>query len=327
LALNAVALASTVRLLVRWAYPTSPWRWWPAPGVVSPGSPEVALPLLLCGRFLLVNAEYLQINPLILWCEVWGLSLLARRLEVRGAAAVGLAGALKILPWLLIPWLAWRGRRRAAFLSAIFAAGWSVAPAAWFGWSRWIALVRDWPRAVAQGWGVNGPNQSAAAMLERFMSHGVRPWNAGAFSWEFVPASGSAWVTGGVALLALSAFVAAAMLWRRPLRLDSVAGLGEAGAVLGASVLFAPLAWVHYFVVLLVPATAVVAAHRRGLLPRGATVGTTILLAAGAVLVCATARLVVGARLAKIGLTMSDLTVAGLLICCASAWVAARSRA
>lgn len=326
LALNAGALAAILRILAAWAYPGAAWRWWPARGAVSPGAVEVALPLLVCGRFLLVNAEFLQVNLLVLLGAVAGVWWIARGREGAGAALVGLAGALKILPWLLVPWLFWRGRRRAAVLAGLAGVGWTLLPAGWFGWGRFVGLLRDWPRAVAEGWGVNGPNQSVPAMVDRFVGHGVTPSTAASFPFEFVAGSGSPvvpWIT--LALVAV-AVAGAVLAWRRPLNLASPAGLAEAGAVLGAAVLFAPLAWVHYFVVLLVPAAGTLAVLRGRRLPDPDARWCAAGLGLAATLTWVTSRAVAGPWLAKVGLSLSVVTLAGLVLVVASGWAAARSR-
>jgi len=327
LILNAAALAWIVRLLARWAYPAAPWRWWPARGAISPGSVELALPLVLCGRFRLVNAEYLQVNRLILLGELLGLWWIVRRRDLAGGSLIGLAGALKILPWLLIPWLFWRGRRRAAVAAAAAGAAFTALPGLWFGWRELGALLLDWPRAVGAGWGVNGPNQSVPAALDRLVGYGVTPGKAAAFSFDFVPGSGAPAVPWLAAALALAAVAGAVLVWRRDLRLASVAGQAEAGAVIAASFLFAPLAWVHYFVALLVPATAALAALRRGRPDPGAARVVGMAVVAAAAIIGLTARAVAGTRLAKMGLSLSDVTVAGLLLMAGAGWAAARARA
>lgn len=329
IAVNGLALGWLLRMLARWAAESraqAAWSWWPGRGRLSPASPSVLLPLLLCGRFFLVNLEFLQVNVLILFLEVAGLWWIAGRRELAGGSLIGLAAALKVLPALLIPWLFWRGRRRAAAAAAVAALAFTLAPGVFFGWEHLGALLADWPRAVRGDWGVNGPNQSILAMLDRVIGHGVTPFNAGAFSTEYVARSGhplAGWLALGTAALAVAWAVHG---WRRPLRLGSVAGMAEAGAVLGASVVLAPLAWVHYFVVLLVPATAVLAALRRDDLEPAIRRRVAAGLAIAAALIWLTSRAVVGPRLAKIGLTLSDITLAALLVTACSGSVVRRAR-
>lgn len=327
LLVNGAALAWIVRLLAAWAYPGARWRWWPERGAVSPGSVECALPLLLCGRFLLVNAEFLQVNLLILLCELAGLWGVAQRRDAAGGVLIGLAGALKVLPWLLIPWLFWRGRRTAAVAAAASGLGWTVLPGLYFGWQPLAALLRDWPRAVGEGWGVNGPNQSVAAMLDRFVGHGVTPGNAGSFPFAFVPGSGSPIVPWLALLAAVAVVAAAAFAWRRPLRLASAAGAAEAGAVIGASVLFSPLAWVHYFVAFLVPAAGSLAVIRKSRAGADNLQPALTMLAAAAAVIWLTSRTVAGSWLSKVGLSLSVLTLAGGLLAAGAGWAAARGRA
>src|SRR6185295_13879212 len=64
IAVNGAALAAILALLSGWV-DRRPWSWWPRSGTRSPGSASVLVPLLVGGRFLLVNLEFLQVNLLI----------------------------------------------------------------------------------------------------------------------------------------------------------------------------------------------------------------------------------------------------------------------
>jgi hypothetical protein len=218
---------------------------------ISLASAAIFVPLLLSSRWLLANFEHLQVNILIFLLALGGLYLISTRREGLGALALGLGAALKVMPIVFVPYLAYRRRWRAATLVAMAAAVYSLVPVLIYGWSRYWDYVVAWRTEVAAGWGVSAMNHSVFAMLDRFIGHGILPFTSGDI--DGLSESGSPWVT--TVMLFILAAVAAHALWasRGPVQQGSWASLCEWSIVFIVAVLFGPVARLYYFVVLLLP--------------------------------------------------------------------------
>lgn len=131
------------------------------------------VPALLCGGFVVQelgmgNAQFL----------VFGLvaaSLLS--LENNGGRSgfvLALAASLKVWPLFFVPYIVARRRARVALLTLAFIAGGALLPAAYFGWSGNISLLRQW---FGQEWNTRGlgedswfPSQSLSGVLQRYLT-------------------------------------------------------------------------------------------------------------------------------------------------------------
>lgn len=159
-ALKCVALYLVIRALDRRLNFPRTGLWW-------------IVPLLLCGGFLV--QELILGNVQFLVFAVVAAALLAfERNEWRGAFLLALGVTLKIWPLFFMPYVAVRKGARAALLMAGALGGLMLLPAAYFGWSGNIHLVRDWivqERSTsslgAEAW---FPGQSLAGILQRYLS-------------------------------------------------------------------------------------------------------------------------------------------------------------
>ena len=159
-ALKCAVLYGVVRALARRLNFPQTGFWW-------------LVPLLLCGSFVaqefgLGNAQFL----------VFGLvaaSLLAlERHKHRSAFLLAFAASLKVWPLFFVPYLAARRRWRVAGQTAIAVVGLMLLPAAYFGWSGNISLLRQW---FTQEWSTSGlgedswfPSQSLSGVLQRYLT-------------------------------------------------------------------------------------------------------------------------------------------------------------
>jgi len=160
---------------------------------ISLADAAIFVPLLLSSRWLLANLEHLQVNILIFCLALGGLYFISTNREGLGGLALGLGVALKVMPIVFVPYLAYRRRWRAATLVTLAAAAYSLAPILIFGWSRYWGYVVAWRAEVAAGWGVSAMNHSVFAMLDRIIGHGIMPFTTGDI--DGLPESGSPWVT------------------------------------------------------------------------------------------------------------------------------------
>ena len=159
-ALKCVVLYAIVRALGRrLGFPRSGF-WW-------------LVPVLLCGGFVLQELGVGNVQLL-----VFGLAA-ASLLSLEGhptwpAFLLALAVSLKVWPLFFAPYLAARRHARVAALTLILIAGFMLLPAAYFGWSDNLHLLREW---AAQEWGTGSlgvgtwfPSQSLSGVLQRYLT-------------------------------------------------------------------------------------------------------------------------------------------------------------
>src|SRR5690348_8586211 len=131
------------------------------------------VPVLLCAGLLVQELILGNVQSLVFAVVAGGLLVLERK-EWRGAFLLALGVTLKIWPLFFMPYVAVRKGARAALLMAAFLGGLMLLPAAYFGWSGNVNLVRDWiaqerstSTLTAETW---FPGQSLAGILERYLT-------------------------------------------------------------------------------------------------------------------------------------------------------------
>jgi Glycosyltransferase family 87 len=131
------------------------------------------VPVLLCGGFLAQELILGNVQFLVFAVVAAGLLALERH-EWRGAFLLALGVTLKIWPLFFMPYVAVRKGARAALLMAVSLGGLMLLPAAYFGWSGNINLVRDWivqehstSTLAGETW---FPGQSLAGIMERYLT-------------------------------------------------------------------------------------------------------------------------------------------------------------
>lgn len=201
---------------------------------------------------LQTNFEYLNINAVLLALVVAAALDLARGRDVRAGAWLGLATALKAFPALLLLYVAYRRRWRAAACGAGVALGLSACALLPYGVHGAWTTAKDWLAvSAAGGWLLHPGNQSLLALLGR---SGVAP--------------------RGVMVIELLLLALAGIALRRPPAGDEDV-MDEVGIVTLLAVLLSPIAWSHYY---LLAFPAWVAAVSRA--PRTRTARVALVLAA-----------------------------------------------
>jgi hypothetical protein len=297
------------------------------PGTVALASGAVLGPLVLSARFLLGNLDRLQINMVMLAACLLASAWIVRGRAVAGGALIGVAAAVKVLPIFFLPYFAWKRWWRAVAAALVTGTLASIAPALVFGWERFLGYARHWLALSAGSWPVRKGNQSVYAMVDRLYTHDAIVWSA---AHKRLTASNDPVVAAIV--YALLAVVVAAFAWaaRRGGRAPASAGVTmEVAIVLCVTVLFAPLAWKHYFVFLLLGQFVLWRAAF------GDGYGLTDVerrrvgwaLGLSYVLTTLTVRGVVGKSLAQTLETMSAVTLGAFVALGALLWVRARAGA
>ena len=319
LLLNWAALYACVWMVTRLVQPAA------APGGrVDITSAVVALPLLLCARWIVSNLEHLQVNILIFALVLGGLLLHRVRRDGSAGTVLGLAAALKVMPVLLVPYFLVRRQWRIAGCMALAVIGWSLLPIAAYGWTAFSAQHDGWREAVHAGWSVGKMNISVFAALDRHLGHGLVPFAVQGFN-DLAP-SGSAIVD--TALVAALFLLAAVGVWlfRGPYDPASRAAVAEWSIVLLVASLFGTVAWKAYLVVLLLPMALFVATWRDTSPPEGFRVRLRLLTWLSFVLGLVAESDLVGRRLAW-RLEMGSLpTLMALLVLGTLFWYRGRQR-
>jgi hypothetical protein len=313
LALNFACIVALFRLAVDLVY-RRPLVLVARPGAIALVSGAVLGPLVLSARFLLGNLDRLQINLVILAACLLAATWIVRGRAVAGGALIGFAAAVKVLPIFFLPYFAWKrwwGALAAALATGAVA---SCAPVLVFGPERFVAYVRHWLALSAGSWPVRKGNQSVYAMVDRLYTHDAVIWDV---SHRRLTASNdpvvAAIVYGLLAVVAVLFVLAARRGGRAP---SSAAVSIEIAIVLCVTVLFAPLAWKHYFVFLLLGQFVLWrAAFGDGYdLPPAPQRRLRWLLGLSYVLTTLTVRGVVGKTLAQTLETMSAVTLGAFVV-------------
>lgn len=313
LAINFACIAALLRLAVQLVY-RQPLVLQARAGAMALASGAVVGPLVLSARFFLGNLDRLQINMVILAaCLLAGVWLMRGR-AVAAGALLGFAAAVKVLPIFFLPYLAWKRCWSAFTATLVTGAVASLAPILLFGPERFAAYVRYWVALSAGSWPVRKGNQSVYAMVDRLYTHDAIVWDA---SQKRLTASNdpvvAAFVYGLLALVAVL-FVLAARRGER--RADDLTTPIELAIVLCVTVLFAPLAWKHYFVFLLLGQVVL----WRAAFGDGYGLATVVrhriagMLALSYVLTTLTVRGVVGKHLSQTFETMSAVTLGAFVV-------------
>lgn len=315
LLLNAALLVVVLQLLGRLVYGRAE--------AGSIGGVRLLVPLLLSARYVVGNFEHLQINVVLFALALGGLYLQATRRPVLGGVLVGLAAAIKIMPLVVVAYLAYRRRWRAAIAAAAATVGFSLSPVLVFGWDRYRDYLETWLGVVATGWGVGRMNQSVAAMWDRLLGHGLWPPLA-APGIDDLPGSGAPLPLAAV--LVSAGLVAAGVLlaWRGQPRPAGWTALAEWSAVFLAGAVFGPVAWKSYLIVALLPNTLLFAVCLSPRVDARTRAGAAAVLAVAFVLGALPMPGLVGEPLAERLEMSSAVTLAALVLLGGVLWLRAR---
>ena len=133
---NVAAAAASIRMVSRW----------PAPRDHARRDLTLIATLLVSANF----AHAIQANQLTMWTLllcVGGLTLIGKRRDFTGGVVLGLAGLIKIMPFMLAGLLLIRGRRRALAGMAVAIVLFDLLPSMmFFGWNGAVAEHQAWLR-------------------------------------------------------------------------------------------------------------------------------------------------------------------------------------
>jgi alpha-1,2-mannosyltransferase len=281
--LNLIALAAGV------------WWWARANDVVAPGrswdQPAVLLPLLAVILPAQTNFEHQNMNALLLGLTGAAAWSWTRGHSATSGALIGLAAALKAFPALLLIVFLVRRDWRALASGVLTGIALSASPALWYGTDAVVPLFRRWLEVSAEGgWPTRVQNQSIVAMTSRF-------WPDAATSIA-------------IALIAILGIVLIMTIRRSADGKRAPARTGAALALaLAIAVLVSPIAWDHYWLLML-PALQAIYVASSNSTSQSLRWGFWI----AAMLISGLAPLTLGTRGFEIARSWSNSTIAGLVV-------------
>jgi len=223
-------------LLARASFPLAKVAWavlgvaclaWSVTRVRAPTWSRVALATAAVAVPIQTNFEHANINTILLALVVAAATDVANGREARAGLWIGIATALKALPGLLLAYLAYRRRWSAFGVGVAAAVGLTALTLLPYGPGGALTAMQEWVALVSKNSELVSPsNQSLAALVTRL---------------GMSPAVG--WAVGLVGL------TAAAIAFRQRPTSDVVAR--ELAVVTLLAVVLSPIAWVHYYVLLL----------------------------------------------------------------------------
>jgi hypothetical protein len=275
-----------------------------------PAFPAAFAPLLAVLLPLQTNFEHQNMNPLLLALMAGAAWLLARGSDAAAGLALGVAIALKAFPALLVIVLVCRARWRAVAAAVGVALVLTALPLPLYGVDGYVQLLRDFIRLASSGFPARVNNQSLFAAFDRLM---------GPSDDDFIHQAEGA-VLMAYALVAaplLLALIVVSIRTRRP----PIATLTiQLYAAIAVAVLLSPIAWDHYWVLML---PALVVLHDSQSARLLGTAGPAVFWSA-ALLITGLSRALLGRELFGLARSMSPYTIAGLIIVGALMWISAR---
>ncbi len=261
--------------------------WWP--GLLAPLA-AVLMPLQ-------TNFEHQNMNALLLGLLVGAMSYLTVGSAIVAGVLVGIATALKAFPALLIVYFAIRGYWRACVTAVMTTIVLTCVPALIYGPSGAVEALATFWRIAGSGWPTRGNNQSLVAAISRLVEPSSSTGVDGI--------GGAPLVVSLFAVAALTLIIAAVpvLLGRR----TTATVPCELAATITLAMLLPPIAWDHYWVLLL-PAFVIVY-FSNDIAPR-----TRVVFWLAAILTTGLSPLTVGQSGFNVARRLSTYTIAGLLL-------------
>jgi hypothetical protein len=229
---------------------------------------------LLAVRWVVSPLEHQQFDMVIAACIVWGCVWIVARRDLAGGLMLGVAASMKCTPLLFAPYLAWRGRWRAATMVAVGAIALNLAPDLLMPQRDGGSYVLDWHRVFIAGVSNSAPgtwhsdialNQSLGGLFNRLVRVGfpLETSNVDAVPLSSEAMRGIKYMTHGTGLLLLAVTV---LVGGRPLRApasdDQPARRDwlwavEFSAIVSLMLLLSPMSSKAHYVVLWLPSLVI----------------------------------------------------------------------
>jgi hypothetical protein len=209
----------------------------------------VFVPFFLILPGFIKNFFMLQINMFVLFLVIAGFFFYTRERNWVAGLFFGLAASIKAFPGLFLIYFLLRKQWRVSGAILLWAIGFTVSPVLFYGIERFSNLMIEWmsisffkPFIVGYH---SYLNQSLYAFWERLLAHQVHITQAGSMMIKSA---------NYLSIITISIIVFSSIL-SVPYKKLSISGFIEFSMICVMMMLFPPIAWEHYWVLLL-PATA-----------------------------------------------------------------------
>lgn len=209
----------------------------------------VFVPFLLVLPAFIANFYWLQINMCILLLIISGLYFYDRNKDWKAGFFFGLAASIKAYPGLFLIYFLFRKQWKAAIATLLWSITFTVSPMLFYGFQKFTALMNEWIsmsllKPITSEY-MGTYNQSLYAFWDRLLVHQL----------HIVEAAPSSIIKiANYCSIALIAIISFSSILKVPHKRASVSGMIEFSIICVMMILFPPIAWRHYWVLLL-PAT------------------------------------------------------------------------
>ena len=196
-----------------------------------------------------------QTTPVLLWLFTAGLFYAWKGQDWRGAVCFAGGILLKVFPVVLLAYFVWRKRWRFVVATVVATViGALVVPAAVYGWQRNIDYLKEWVSKVGKPAAEMGSERTDNPLYEQLLST-ERTRNQ---SFEAVFSRIFRTDAARPVAVSLGLAMAVAMLWA-DWRTQGKSDLPLVSAGVAWTLLIIPISWSHYFMLLVLPVTVLVA--------------------------------------------------------------------
>lgn len=208
----------------------------------------IAVPFFLVLPAFIANFYWLQINMLILLLLISGLYFYDSQKDWKAGFFFGLVASIKAYPGLFLIYFLFRRQWKTATATLLWSVAFTVSPILFYGFQKFTALMNEWIsmsllNPLEPGLGTY--NQSLYAFWERLLVNQLR----------IVETAPSHLISiANYCSIALIAIIVFSSILNFPHKRASISAMIEYSIICVMMILFPPVAWRHYWVLLL-PAT------------------------------------------------------------------------
>ncbi len=209
----------------------------------------IFVPFLLVLPAFIANFYWLQINMCILLLIISGLYFYNSKKDWKSGFFFGLAASIKAYPGLFLIYFLFRKQWKTAIATLLWSIAFTVSPMFFYGFQKYTALMNEWisksllKPIISDYMGTY--NQSLYAFWYRLLVHQL----------HIVETAPSIIINiANYCSIALIAIISFSSLLKVQHKRASVSGMIEFSIICVMMILFPPIAWRHYWVLLL-PAT------------------------------------------------------------------------
>jgi glycosyl transferase family 87 len=260
------------------------------------GTWPLVLGVVLSAQFFLDNFHHAQMNEVVFVLVLLGIDAYLREMDVRAAAYIVAATAIKITPIFFVAWLVVRGRRRAALAVPLLALACVVMPLLLRGPARGAAELVEYYHSFLEGHQHGEISEYTGGQnLAPFVNRMMRPAeNPRGMSYRYIPASEQAAQRTYHALWVLVMLIFLGELTVLRIRRKTLSAF-EISSVFLAGLLLSPITFTTHLVSLLFVFSSFLAVRVSSLTPVGRVMA--VVLGIGMLVTGLSGRDLVGATL------------------------------